>query len=106
MPVRAVIILLFAAVALMESGCGTVATIKHPSYVGGGIVYSGSRWDSQSVIEGSQRRDVFLLSLALDLPFSFVADTVALPYTIPYSLSHRSTPKKMETVDVVDIDPK
>ncbi len=106
MPVRAAIILLFAATAIMGSGCGTVATIKHPCYQEDRIVYGGTRWDSEAVREGIQNRDVLLSTVAFDVPFSLVADTVALPYTISYSLWHRLTLKKMQPVEFINIEPK
>jgi uncharacterized protein YceK len=62
--------------ALALSGCATTVTVfeEDPD----NLVYSGARRD----LDGW----VFIHGGFLDLPFSFVADTVLLPYTIPRTI--------------------
>ena len=66
------------------SGCGTVASLKDGGVGGHGrwihdtkaiLIYSGVAWDFGEIIYKNGY-------YALDLPFSFVADTLVLPYTI------------------------
>lgn len=90
---RIPVVLIVAAIALFLSGCGTLSNCcwLFPEE-GGKRVYGGVRGDCeiawQAVTDtdspGGERRDI-LLKLILDLPLSAVADTITLPYTVPYS---------------------
>ena len=69
--------------ALAASACMAIDTQTNKSYRGP-LVYSGTRYD----LEGAGNSFVdfnigWLMFLLADLPFSFLADTVMLPYTIP-----------------------
>lgn len=72
---------LLSALALVLSGCATTVTVfdEDPD----NLVYSGTR------------RDLDGWALAhggfLDLPFSFVFDTILLPYTIPRTIWNYAT---------------
>lgn len=76
-------------VALIMVGCATVESLatdwesepckRRPTL---NWIYSGSQWD---LIHGTS--SAFGLFNFLDLPLSFVADTLILPYTIPKQMS-------------------
>ena len=66
--------LLIAAVVI--SGCGTTF---QGSGLYGPAIYGGVRCDVLSI---AQEPEVAALILVVDLPFSFVADTVILPWSI------------------------
>lgn len=70
--------LLPAALALALSGCGTLANTfedepKNKIYVG--VRQDLTEW-------------TFIHGGFLDLPFSFVADTILLPYTVPKTIAN------------------
>jgi uncharacterized protein YceK len=68
---------------LLISGCGTAGTLNAKSGQTN-LVYSGVREETHPLSPHT----------FLDLPFSLVADTVVLPYTIPrtvYIQSHPAT---------------
>ena len=62
--------------ALCASGCGTTL---QASGLYGPAIYGGVRCDILSI---AQEPEVAALILVVDLPFSFVADTVILPWSI------------------------
>jgi uncharacterized protein YceK len=66
-------------VALAVSGCGTIGTLGEPQTRN--KVFSGTVRDIE--LECAH-------GTCLDLPFSFVADTIVLPVTIPWSLYNLS----------------
>lgn len=81
-------ILLLLALLLLQSGCASLFTTmtKTPSYRRAGSigyrgprVYSGVRVDAKGVVS-----EAFIIAI-IDLPLSFVFDTLFLPYTIPKS---------------------
>ncbi len=67
--------LLIAAVAI--SGCGTLFQGHEDS---GPAIYGGIRFDVQSIAQAEDAVDVLLM--LTDLPFSLVADTVILPWSV------------------------
>ena len=91
----AVVLLLFLAVVLFQSGCASLAVHAHDPNLG--IPYAGVMGDAGSVYEGCrdgtlgllyesgarcfQSYGVALLG-ALDLPLSLVADTTFLPWDL------------------------
>src|SRR5262245_37320853 len=90
------------ALSLLSSGCGTAANLfidtKIPyggTLADGGIVVASVKGVADRVGGEPPQHDFLyapvLAPLALiDLPFSFVADTLALPYTIPAHLPQRA----------------
>ncbi len=68
-------ILLMLAMALC--GCGTLFQGHEDS---GPAIYGGIRFDVQSIAQAEDAVDVLLM--LMDLPFSLVADTVILPWSI------------------------
>jgi uncharacterized protein YceK len=76
-----------AVLALAASGCMTLDTQFDPGY-DGPHVYSGVRKDLQMIGPGFlSLRLGWVMFWAFDLPFSFVADTLLLPVTIPRELA-------------------
>ena len=80
-------------VLLLFTSCGTIATLQADadSDCRLNLLYSGTR-ASATAAHGS---------LWLDIPFSVVADTLVLPYTIPrtvWNYYHRPTPEWNEEV--------
>jgi uncharacterized protein YceK len=75
-----------AALALALSGCATGVTVfeEDPD----NLVYSGARRD----LDGW----AFAHGGFIDMPFSFVADTVLLPYTIPRTIWNHATAEEAE----------
>ncbi|MCP4004947.1 MAG: YceK/YidQ family lipoprotein [bacterium] len=68
---------------LVLSGCQTFETFGDPAYDGPSI-YSGTRRNLTFVGSGVLNLSMFMVSLGvIDFPFSFVADTLLLPVTIP-----------------------
>lgn len=70
---------------LTFAGCGTIMTIVGDAQTGCrlNLLYSGTRFSFTNVHGG-----------IVDVPFSLVADTVTLPYTIPrtiWNYYHRPT---------------
>ena len=74
-------LLLAGALALVLSGCATTITVfdENPD----NLIYSGTRRD----LDGW----TFAHGGFLDLPFSFVFDTILLPYTIPRTIWNYAT---------------
>lgn len=74
---------LSALAALLVSGCMTLDSLSNPAYKGP-RVYSGTRINGTMI---SRSLAVLNIPVALfhlmDFPFSFVADTLLLPITIP-----------------------
>jgi uncharacterized protein YceK len=77
------------SILLLSGGCGTVASISRNDFYPN-IVYGGVRRDLQP--PGTDVIGPNLPSL-LDLPLSAVADTLAVPYTIPRSVYNSCHPK-------------
>lgn len=83
-----------AVTAVVLSGCGTVAsTLWLSPEEGGQRVYGGVRADCDIIHDASKpdsskntNSGATVLLSALDMPFSLVGDTVALPLTITCSL--------------------
>jgi uncharacterized protein YceK len=95
---RIVLLLSFAATALL-SGCGTAAnTLWFIPEEGGMRVYGGVRadWESarQSAADPSRPAGPLWLCIA-DMPLSAVGDTLTLPFTVPAALC-RSLPTKKQ----------
>ncbi|MBN1268835.1 MAG: YceK/YidQ family lipoprotein [Kiritimatiellae bacterium] len=91
---RSLSLILFAALLAAACGCGTIM-----AGVGEGAVenYGGVKFDRdtyESIRAGLQEEDRSVLSVLfiplvfLDMPFSFVADTLFLPYTMPRARRH------------------
>ncbi len=71
-------------------GCMTIQTRTDPGYTGARI-YSGARTDLANMGEAGMSLNLGLIVIALvDLPFSFLADTVLLPLTIPEERERRA----------------
>jgi uncharacterized protein YceK len=76
---------------LALAGCMTLETRSNPSY-DGSRVYSGTRVSGRSVALGVASLNIGLLLIyGLDLPFSFLADTVLLPLTLREERERRAT---------------
>jgi uncharacterized protein YceK len=84
----------FAAVFILSTGCGTVRSLRTPSESIAGDpvkrVYGGIR-ENCSIIkdnsDSSKLRMLPELAIALrviDMPFTALADTMVLPYTLAY----------------------
>ncbi len=68
--------------AVVISGCGTVLQIDDGH---GPAIYGGIRFDVRSI---TKDKDVGIaLMMAVDLPFSLVADTVILPWSVYNEIS-------------------
>jgi uncharacterized protein YceK len=84
--------LVFTLVAIFllqaASGCGTIASIDQnepfPDIVYGGVQNELSPVSPHTV---------------LDIPFSAIADTIVLPYTIPQSFYNEDHPEEKPTYD-------
>ena len=74
-------LLLAGALTLALSGCATGYTVFEEDHKN--LVYSGTRQD----LEGW----IFIHGGILDLPFSFIADTILLPYTIARTIWNYAT---------------
>ena len=77
-----------SAVVLLSTqlmGCGTISSFAHFGKETP-IVYSGTRMDKAAIANDQKTLDKFEMeppsAPALDLPFSFVADTLFLPGTL------------------------
>ena len=77
-------LLLAGALTLALSGCATGYTVFEEDHKN--LVYSGTRQDLNGW--------VFIHGGILDLPFSFIADTILLPYTIPRTIWNYATGRK------------
>ena len=76
-------------VALLFSGCASVATFSHRT-AGQPLIYSGSRLDLEALLDKPDVTGKFAVKAprypALDLLPSMVLDTLALPATVPSAL--------------------
>jgi len=82
-------------VVLFVSGCATSMTLSHPCPWNPKI-YSGTRMDSLVFKEPKNEAEGWLRAffggaMFIDLPFSFVADTVLLPITVPWAAYDKMT---------------
>ncbi len=73
--------------ALLISGCSTFSeTFDTRSHCGSSLVYCGTRTDAMLIAaagdESAGILRAFVPLAMMDLPFSFVADTLLLPYTV------------------------
>lgn len=85
----------FLLALFLLTGCSSIFT--HTSDSGGPIVYRGTRHDIKELVSAPYQyecipHEVTVLACFIDLPFSFVVDTLCLPYDIykaatTYSLS-------------------
>ncbi|MCR9142221.1 MAG: YceK/YidQ family lipoprotein [bacterium] len=81
---------------LLLSNCSTIMTIAFVDEAG---VYSGTRFNAAMVATGPGvghphqpiPQNCLFAGGLVDLPFSLVMDTVALPYTIPVSIYESAT---------------
>ena len=89
-------IILVFSLAFTLNGCGTISSLENGGLGGDGrwggdnktiLIYSGVCSDMGYVI---WRGEVVYL---LDMPFSFVADTIVLPYTITATAMGKNTRK-------------
>lgn len=72
-----------ALLALTTSACMTIDTQTNKGYHGP-LVYSGTRFDASTLGESFINLSIGGMMFALvDIPFSFLLDTVLLPVTIP-----------------------
>ena len=106
--------LLFPILIIALSGCGTTACLdlaqEDPKVE---PIFGGIRTDINCIIgvkrvkteDASKRHIQYLFSnigdewiakpfVVIDLPFSFAADIVTLPYTIVWTIQHRPLPEK------------
>ena len=79
---------LFILLLLSCGGCGTGYSIESNEPFPN-IIYGGTRSDLASAH----------LSFVADVPFSLVADTVVLPYTIPRSIYNANHPEEKPQYD-------
>lgn len=85
--------------ALFLNGCSTIKTFNNwESYPPAPTVYAGTRQNIQDITHTKGYYHLFPHNLVvilgvLDLPFSFLADTVLLPYTIPTALIYQPNQK-------------
>jgi len=90
-------IIMVMLLGLMQSGCASIISLKRTPRADisprdqayARQVYGGTRTDwheARSWIPGPSWAWPVGIVIFLDLPFSAVADTVALPFTIPYNL--------------------
>lgn len=77
------------ATVLVASGCMTLDTRTDPDYPGP-RTYSGVRRSSHNLGQAFLGQSLLMFFFLVDLPFSFVADTLLLPLTIPEERARRS----------------
>ncbi|MBV9122367.1 MAG: YceK/YidQ family lipoprotein [Planctomycetes bacterium] len=102
-------VMVLAALPILE-GCASVASLGGRE---GCQVYGGTRLDATMIseslspnsqvvqskkIEPSVRLEETCCGL-VDMPFSFVADTVLLPITVPIAVTSDQSPKDKKAVD-------
>ena len=85
-----------AVLVVLASGCGTIATISQAKPEEN-LIYSGTRFETSS--------ELAVVHTFPDLPLSVAADTLALPYTIPHSLSGRRGHNSPSTQPSSDPEP-
>lgn len=71
---------------LFLSGCGTIFSITDVGYP---LVYSGVQDDCKFIYKFYKEAPLGLMPI-LDLPFSFIADTIILPVSTYWSLTEES----------------
>jgi uncharacterized protein YceK len=87
-----------ALLALATTACMAIDTQTNKGYTGP-LVYSGTRYDAAAFGDSLIDFNIgWMMFTIIDFPFSFLADTVMLPMTIPRE-SARSA-KQTEEVDV------
>lgn len=84
--------------SLLLSACSTMSeTFADRPHCGPSLVYCGTRFDIAVIAAGFIDNSALVKALgpfaAIDLPFSLVADTVLLPYTISKDLSNAAGSK-------------
>ena len=69
------------AMALSLTACGTISSMNHPG------PYSGVR-ENAAAINGERGLGATIMwpIVVIDMPFSFVFDTVLLPVTVPIAV--------------------
>jgi len=77
---RALVLMLFMSVL---TGCGTVASLgsDDANKVYGGVRFDGAMIGLTSNEDAAELEGMWIIGL-LDFPFSLVADTVVLPFTL------------------------
>ena len=85
------------AVSFLASGCGSYLRYTNDERLSESplclpYVYGGVAYDLETISDARKPglydffNGPFILLGAIDIPFSFVADTVALPVTIPFAI--------------------
>jgi uncharacterized protein YceK len=86
-------IIALASVCFLATGCATMdSLVCQTDDEGGRRVYGGVHSELDNIHQSQQFPEI--LSGAIDLTFSAIGDTVALPFTVPYSLWFRSDSTK------------
>ena len=81
---KATVILGILALAVALQGCGTMISIAEPHCMEAQFgPYSGVSWDVRQMDTPSTLGAILL---CLDLPVSFVMDTILLPVSLPFML--------------------
>jgi len=87
---RVVMILGFATITIPSAGCGTMENLREaipPKSTCGeswNTVYGGVRNDCSYLVKSTASKDEAWILTAFDVPFSFIGDTITLPYTVAY----------------------
>lgn len=103
-------ILLVVSMIILQSGCiGTMMgmTIGHkdfslfPPDTPDNRVYAGLRYDTSTmgdIVSGKAKKasPIAIPLLLIDLPVSFAADTILLPFTIPEAITNANKNKKTD----------
>ncbi len=76
------LVVMLSLIALLCSGCGTVAGHDDQGTMGGVThgVYRGVRTDWQWIAHPKPETEIGIPLYCLDVPFSFVGDTLLLPF--------------------------
>jgi len=86
-----IVLVALLALAVSSGGCMTWDTRTDPGYDGPRI-YSGTRLAAQQAGQQFWRLNLaWVLLFGIDIPLSFVADTLLLPVTIPEERERRAT---------------
>lgn len=114
--VRAAFVVTLLLITVALSGCGTMASVcMYDPAEGGKRPYGGTThcveamkhtiFDDHFLAIPNSRALCFAFQ-ACDLPLSLAADTVALPFTVPYTLinNHQPSPESRSTGVVPDRD--
>ena len=78
-----------AVLALFVGGCGTISdfSTKGRGFEDAGPhVYGGTRLDVNTIANPDITSENILVFFILDVPFSFLADTIVLPVTIVWAI--------------------